>query len=119
MESESLVTSSSICRKHGALPEALASVTYLSDIVPECKSVGLDIEAIAMHEVANVLWEQGEAEISIRMREHLIQHTDFDSQKTDLSKSVLQARLVRDRIIASRSSTLTFVGTSFGRSTPG
>lgn len=114
MESESLVASSAICRKHGALPEALASVTYLSDIVPDCKSVGLDIEAVAMHEVANVLWEQGEAEISIRMREHLIQHTNFDSQKTDLSKSVLQARLVRDCSVASKASALILVGSSSG-----
>jgi ataxia telangiectasia mutated family protein len=44
--------------------------------------------------VANVLWDQGEAEISIRMRQHLIDHADFDSQNTDLSLPVLLARLV-------------------------
>jgi ataxia telangiectasia mutated family protein len=95
MEAEALVSSSSLCRKHGALQESLASVTYLSDIVPECKAIGLDIEATAQHEVANVLWEQGETEISIRMRQHLIDHADFDSQNVDLSLPVLLARLVR------------------------
>jgi ataxia telangiectasia mutated family protein len=94
IEAEALVSSSSVCRKHGALQESLASVTYLSDIVPECKAIGLDIEATAQHEVANVLWEQGETEISIRMRQHLIDHADFDSQHTDLSLPVLLARLV-------------------------
>jgi ataxia telangiectasia mutated family protein len=94
MEAEALVSSSSVCRKHGALQESLASVTYLSDIVPECKAIGLDIEATAQHEVANMLWEQGETEISIRMRQHLIDHADFDSQNTDLSLPVLLARLV-------------------------
>jgi ataxia telangiectasia mutated family protein len=94
MEVEALISSSTLCRKHGALQESLASVTYLSDIVPECKSVGLDIEATAQHEVANVLWEQGETEISIRMRQHLIEHADFDSQNIDLSLPVLLARLV-------------------------
>ncbi|CAN9289399.1 unnamed protein product [Alternaria alternata] len=93
MEVEALVSSSSLCRKHGALQESLASVTYLSDIVPECKAVGLDIEATAQHEVANVLWEQGETEISIRMRQHLIDHADFESQNIDLSLPVLLARL--------------------------
>ncbi|RAR13257.1 ataxia telangiectasia mutated [Stemphylium lycopersici] len=93
MEAEALVSSSSVCRKHGALQESLASVTYLSDIVPECKAIGLDIEATAQHEVANVLWEQGETEISIRMRQHLIDHADFDSQGSDLSLPVLLARL--------------------------
>lgn len=94
MEVESLVSSSAICRRHGALQESLASVTYLSDIVQDCKAVGLDIEAVAQHEVANVLWEQGESEISIRMRQYLIDHADFDSQNTDLSLPVLLARLV-------------------------
>ena len=94
MEVEALVSSSSVCRKHGALQESLASVTYLSDIVPRCKAIGLNIEATAQHEVANVLWEQGETEISIRMRQHLIDHADFDSQDADLSLPVLLARLV-------------------------
>ncbi len=94
MEVEALVSSSTVCRKHGALQESLASVTYLSDIVTECKSVGLDIEAVAQHEVANVLWDQGETDISIRMRLQLIEQTDFDSQNIELSLSVLLARLV-------------------------
>lgn len=93
MEVEALLSSSTISRRHGALQESLASVTYLSDIVPQCKSVGLDIEAIAQHEVANVLWDQGETEISIRMRQHLIDHADFDSQNIDLSLPVLLAKL--------------------------
>ncbi|KAF2797348.1 hypothetical protein K505DRAFT_269659 [Melanomma pulvis-pyrius CBS 109.77] len=93
MEVEALVSSSAICRKHGALQESLASVTYLSDIVQQCKSVGLDIEATAQHEVASVLWEQGEAETSIRMRQHLIEHANFDSQASDISLPVLLAKL--------------------------
>jgi ataxia telangiectasia mutated family protein len=94
MEVEALVSSSSICRRHDALQESLASVTYLSDLVPKCKGVGLDIEATAQHEVANVLWEQGETEISIRMRQHLIDHARFDTQNIDLSLPVLLAKLV-------------------------
>lgn len=95
MEVEALVSSSSISRRHGAIQESLASVTYLSDIVPKCKSAGLDIEATAQHEVANVLWEQGETDTSIRMRQNLIDHANFDSQSVELSLPVLLARLVR------------------------
>ena len=94
MEVEALVSSSAISRRQGALHESLASVTYLSDIVQQCKSVGLDIDATAQHEVASVLWEQGEAETSIRIRQHLIEHTNFDSQSTDISLPVLLAKLV-------------------------
>ncbi|KAF2871547.1 hypothetical protein BDV95DRAFT_606981 [Massariosphaeria phaeospora] len=93
MEVQALVSSSAICRKHGALQESLASVTYLSDIVQECKSVGLDIEATTQHEVASVLWDQGETEASIRMRQHLIDHANLDSQATDISLPVLLAKL--------------------------
>ncbi|KAF1922871.1 uncharacterized protein M421DRAFT_426490 [Didymella exigua CBS 183.55] len=93
MEVEALVSSSSISRRHGAIHESLASVTYLSDIVPKCKSAGLDIEATAQHEVANVLWEQGETDTSIRMRQNLIDHASFDSQNVELSLPVLLARL--------------------------
>jgi ataxia telangiectasia mutated family protein len=112
MEVEALVSSSTICRRHGALQESLASVTYLSDIVPDCKAVGLDIEATAQHEVANVLWEQGETEISIRMRQHLIEHADFDSQNTDLSLPVLLARLVSTTLYLVSRPLLTLTGSS-------
>ncbi|KAF2646142.1 hypothetical protein P280DRAFT_439907 [Massarina eburnea CBS 473.64] len=93
MEVEALVSSSTICRKHGALQESLARVTYLADIVQQCKAVGFDIEAIAQHEIACVLWEQGEAETSTGMREHLIQYANFGSQGTDISLPVLLAKL--------------------------
>lgn len=102
MEVEALVSSSSISRRHGAIQESLASVTYLSDIVPKCKSAGLDIEATAQHEVANVLWEQGETDTSIRMRQNLIDHASFDSQIVELSLPVLLARLVSTHYLRRR-----------------
>lgn len=94
LEVEALLSSSSVSRRHGAIQESLASVTYLTDIVPRCKSAGLDIEAAAQHEVANVLWEQGEMDTSIRMRQNLINHASFDSQSIELSLPVLLAKLV-------------------------
>ncbi|KAF2703524.1 hypothetical protein K504DRAFT_418601 [Pleomassaria siparia CBS 279.74] len=93
MEVEALVSSAAICRKHGALQESLASVTYLADIVKQCKVVGLDIEATANNEVASVLWEQGEAEVSIKMRQKLIRTANLDSQASDISLPILLAKL--------------------------
>ncbi|KAF2204143.1 hypothetical protein GQ43DRAFT_201223 [Delitschia confertaspora ATCC 74209] len=93
LEVNALVSSSNIYQKHGALQDSLASVTYLSDLVPRCKSIGLDIEAIAQHEVASILWEQGEAETSIRMRQHLIDKRKDDSQIPDATLPVLLAKL--------------------------
>ena len=94
MEVGALLSSSVIFRKHGALQESLASATYLSEIVEKCKAVGLNIDAAAQYEVASALWEQGEASISIRMRQELMEKVDFSGQSSSISISVLLAKLV-------------------------
>lgn len=116
MEVESLVSSSNINRRHGNLQESLASVTYLSDIVQECKGVGLDIESVAQHEVAGVLWDQGEVETSIRMRQYLIDHGTFDSQDPNISLPVLLAKLVSSGLVTKSDQRLTVTGSSHCRS---
>ncbi|KAF2489805.1 hypothetical protein BU16DRAFT_566907 [Lophium mytilinum] len=92
-EIAALLSSSEISRKHGAWQESLASATYLSSIVPQCTSVGLNIEALAEHEVANVLWEQGETETSIRIRQRLLRRGDLSAQSDTLSVSILLVKL--------------------------
>lgn len=94
MEVEALLSTSTICRRHAALQESLTSVTYLRDIVQECKSFGLDIEASAKYEEANVLWDYGEQEKSIRIRQDLVDYGNFDSQDRQISLPVLMAKLV-------------------------
>ncbi|KAL5377435.1 hypothetical protein DPSP01_009773 [Paraphaeosphaeria sporulosa] len=93
MEVEALVSTSTICRRHGALQESLTSVTYLSDIVEDCKAFGLDVEASAKYEEANVLWDHGEQEKSIRIRQELVDYGNFDSQDKQISLPVLLAKL--------------------------
>lgn len=94
MEVEALLSTSTICRRHGALQESLTSVTYLSDIVQDCKAFGLDVDASAKYEEANVLWDYGEQEKSIRIRQSLVDYGSFDSQDKRISLPVLMAKLV-------------------------
>lgn len=94
MEVEALLSTSTICRKHAALQESLTCVTYLNDIVQDCKAFGLDIEASAKYEEANVLWDYGEQEKSIRIRQDLVDYGNFDSQDRQISLPVLMAKLV-------------------------
>ncbi|KAF2087943.1 hypothetical protein K490DRAFT_40640, partial [Saccharata proteae CBS 121410] len=68
---KSLIDVSVACRRHGVSEEALASVTYLSDLIPECRQVNLDVESPVQFEVASVLWDQGEMTTSIRMLQQL------------------------------------------------
>lgn len=71
-----LLTSSDIYKKHGALQESLASATYLADIADECGRVGVPVLSAAEYELADVLWEQGETAISIRMLQGLVSKED-------------------------------------------
>ncbi|KAL1605036.1 Serine/threonine-protein kinase tel1 [Paraconiothyrium brasiliense] len=59
----------------------------------DCKAFGLDVEASAKYEEANVLWDHGEQEKSIRIRQELVDYGNFDSQDQKISLPVLLAKL--------------------------
>lgn len=118
MEVEALISTSTICRRHGALQESLTSVTYLSDIVEDCKAYGLDVEASAKYEEANVLWDHGEQEKSIRIRQELVDYGNFDSQDKKISLPVLLAKLV-SLLTCKQQRLLILSGASPGRSSIG
>jgi ataxia telangiectasia mutated family protein len=94
VEVEALVSSSTISRQRNAFQESLATATYLSDLVPTCRDVGLDIEGLAMNEVADVLWDQGEHSTSIRMLRRLTEQMHPKSENEGIERSKMLAKLV-------------------------
>lgn len=94
IEVECLLSSSALARKHGALQDALASATYLADLVPDCAKVGMTVEATAQYEAAKVLWDQGEQTTSIGILQQL--DADLESKHKDsaVRRSSLLAMLV-------------------------
>jgi ataxia telangiectasia mutated family protein len=94
IEVEALVSSCAISRQQNALQESLATATYLSDFAPTCQSIGLDIEALALNEVADVLWDQGEHYTSIRMLRCLTEQVRPNNDKSDIQRSKMLAKLV-------------------------
>ena len=94
LESHSLLASSRMSRAHGAIQNALSTVTYLTELVKPCKEVGVDISAVVWLASANVLWDHGEMAASIRMLQDLQGLPDSKDQLVEVSKPELLAKLV-------------------------
>ena len=94
LEGHILLASSHMSRAHGAIQNALSTVTYLTELVKPCKDVGVDISAVVRLASANVLWDQGEMTASIRMLQDLQGLLDSEAQLVEVSKPELLAKLV-------------------------
>ena len=104
-------------RTHGAIQNALSTVTYLTELVKSCKDVGVDISAVVWLASSNVLWDQGEMTASIRMLRDLQELLDSPSQLIQVSKPELLARLVS--IVLYPHFTLTNIFRDIGSRRPG
>lgn len=94
LESQLLLASSHMSRAHGAIQNALSTVTYLTELVEPCKEVGVDISAAVRLASANVLWDQGEMTASIRILQDLQEGLDSNVQLIEVSRPEVLAKLV-------------------------
>lgn len=85
--------SSQVNRKQGALQESLATATYLANLVEPCRALGLGVEAAALKEAANALWEHGEMAPSINMLQELLKEVVLNKQTIPVGKSDLLAKI--------------------------
>lgn len=99
LESHLLLESSHMSRAHGAIQNALSTVTYLTELVTPCKEVGVDIGAVVRLASANVLWDQGEMTASIRILQDLQVSLESRGQLIEVSKPELLAKLVSTEMI--------------------
>lgn len=94
MEARALLSSSQMSRRHGALQNALAVMTYLNRLVGPCRDIGIDISAAVQFESAGVLWNQGEMAASISMLQDLRSSADLGKQAIPVGRPELLAKLV-------------------------
>ena len=94
LELRDLLSVGSLARKNEARKEALAVATYLNDITPACRQIGLRIEAAANFEVAQVLWDQGDLHASIRILQQMLREIDLDNENFSPSPATVLAKLV-------------------------
>ncbi|KAL9126224.1 MAG: hypothetical protein Q9217_004696 [Psora testacea] len=97
LECRVLLMSSEISRSHGALQNALATTTYLNQLVESCKVVGVDVTAAAQFESAHVLSSHGEMTATVRLLRELNNNLLMDTmgpQAIIVGKAELLAKLV-------------------------
>ena len=66
----------------------------LSKLAEPCAALGMNIDAAAKFDLANVLWDQGEMTASIRMLQQLKGQSDLHKQSIPLSRAELLVTLV-------------------------
>jgi ataxia telangiectasia mutated family protein len=83
-----------VSRDHEALQASLKSAISLSKLVLPCAKLGVNIDAAAKFDLANVLWDQGEMTTSIRMLQQLNNQSDLHKQSMPVSRAEVLASLV-------------------------
>ncbi|KAI5367726.1 Putative serine/threonine-protein kinase ATM, plant [Septoria linicola] len=83
LEVEALLALSRISREHNKLQEALTATTTMSDMVGTCSHTGLQISSAVSMETALVLWDAGEASMSVKML-HDLNKLNSESIRQDI-----------------------------------
>ncbi|MCJ1313627.1 Serine/threonine-protein kinase tel1 [Agyrium rufum] len=92
IECQALLLSSALSHHHEALQQSLSSTVHLNQLVNPCLQVGLKIDAAALYESSNVLWDQGEIAASVKILQDL-QKLDFKGQDLPVGKAEVLAKL--------------------------
>ena len=105
IEVAAVLETSRMSRSHGALQSALTAAMYLSKITASCKAAGIEIEAVAHLEAANVLWDLGEMAASTKILHSIRNGYNLSKQTLRVGTAELLAKLVSypfkiDRILA-------------------
>lgn len=94
MEAQSLVGVCKMARSHKVLQQALSAATQLSNVVQSCASAGNNVEAMATLQAANVLWEEGQGVVAVRMLQSLGKNDSTATQSIPVGKAKILAKLV-------------------------
>ena len=95
VETQAILASSGLNRRHGALQSCLNSATYLGQLVGSCAELGARVDIAINFEASNVLWDQGEMASSIRMLQDVVGSANFEDQDIHVGKPKVLATLVR------------------------
>ena len=104
VETQAILASSGLNRRHGALQSCLNSATYLGQLVGSCAELGVRVDIATNFEASNVLWDQGEMASSIRMLQDIAGSANFKDQDIYVGKPQVLATLVYLPIIGHRQS---------------
>jgi len=95
LQIESLLNTCRASEKLGFGNDSLAMATYLSDMIPTCQELGLDLEVNIQDAVSDILWSQSEQTASIHMLRSLTTHVLPKANHSAADSATLLAKLVR------------------------
>jgi ataxia telangiectasia mutated family protein len=81
--------------RQNSTTDSLSAVTYLSDLVPACRAVGLDVDVAVQEVTADILWAQGEQQTAIRILQALDGRRSKNSGSKSVANPTILAKLVR------------------------
>lgn len=94
IEARSVISSSQFSRRNDLIQQSLTAATYLSQLVPLCQEIDVNMDAAAHFEVATTLWRQGEISTSVQMLQELCSRTDLLKQSIQVGRAGMLAQLV-------------------------
>ncbi|KAI9720104.1 MAG: Serine/threonine-protein kinase tel1 [Chrysothrix sp. TS-e1954] len=92
-EVSNFLSTAHIYRAQGSLPDALASVAYLADIVQPCSELGLEVSGAVKTEVSHVLWNRGELATSIKILQEVSSRSNLSQESIPVGKAGILATL--------------------------
>ncbi|KAM3423193.1 Serine/threonine-protein kinase Tel1 [Cercospora zeina] len=97
LEVEALLAFSRLSREHSKLQEALTATATMSDMVATCEASGIKVDSAVKLETASVLWDAGEATMSVKMLSGLSQPgIELGSQDVHVGRAGLLAQLAHE-----------------------
>lgn len=88
-----MILSSGIYRYHQATQESLNIATILTNLIPSCAGLGLNIDVAVNIETANSLWDYGEMMSSIHMLRAVDEDQNLKKQSIPVSRPDLLAKI--------------------------
>ncbi|KIV99427.1 uncharacterized protein PV09_08859 [Verruconis gallopava] len=90
---DAILSSCRVWKKRHGSQEYLDAVTYLSDLVPICAEVGIDIRNSSDNAAADALWTQGEYSTSVRMLQRIIDGSKPKNESNDVHPAAVLAKI--------------------------
>jgi ataxia telangiectasia mutated family protein len=94
LQIDALLSSCRVWKKRHGSQQSLDTVTYLSDLVPICAEIGVDISSAAQNAVADVLWAQGEFSTAVSMLQQVVDGPKLKDASEEVQRASLLAKLV-------------------------
>ena len=94
LQVQALLAASNTYRRHGALHNSLACATYLADLIEDCRSNNVIVDAAMKFELGAILWDSNETSASIGILKELDDPLTLRKQTLQVGMPRILSKLV-------------------------